>query len=337
MKLNGTQLAAQLARPLLPVYVVCGDAPLLVIEAADAIRAAARARGHDDRERLVALANFDWGQLQQAAASLSLFGGKKLIDLQLPSGKPGRDGGAALAAYAARPAEDTVLLLTLPELQWKDEKAAWLTALTQAGAQVRCDAPPLAQLPQWIGQRLAAQGQRAEAEGLAFIAARVEGNLLAAQQEVRKLGLLHPAGDLSLAMIEAAVLDVARFDLDGLREALLNGDAVRLNRTLEGLRAAGEAPPLVLWAVTEEIRALATCQQMLADGRSPDEALRQAGVWGPRALSVRRALERSPWSRDARLAQAALLQAGQIDRMIKGLASGDVWDSLLRLGLRLQG
>ncbi|HEX5803510.1 MAG TPA: DNA polymerase III subunit delta [Azospira sp.] len=331
MQLKGEQLEAHLAGPLKPVYVVWGDEPLLVIEAADAIRAAARKQGFDEREVLTALAGFDWNLLLQAAGNLSLFGGRKLLDLRIPTGKPGREGGTALQEYCQRCGPDTVLLVTLPAIDWKDEKAAWLTALGNAGVAIKLTAPTLAELPGWIANRLRRQEQTAEREALNFIAERVEGNLLAAQQEIRKLGLLYPKGQLSLAQVSEAVLNVARFDLDGLREALLAGDTARIARTLDGLKQEGEAPPLVLWAITEEVRALAQIRGGLAEGQPLDGLLRDARVWGIRQGLMKKAVARLSLEQ----ARSALAQAGQLDRMIKGLAGGDVWNEFLRLGLRL--
>ena len=332
MQLRGDQLAAHLERELQPIYVVYGDEPLLVIEAADAIRSAARRQGFDEREVLTALPGFNWSDLAHAAGNMSLFGGRTLLDLRIPTGKPGREGSAALQDYCARPSPDALLLVTLPGLDWSEEKAAWLKALTEAGAAVKLVPPGLNDLPAWIGGRLARQQQRAGNEALRFIAERVEGNLLAAHQEILKLGLLHPAGEVSLEQVRDAVLNVARYDLDGLREALLAGDVVRLTRTLDGLRQEGEAPPLVLWALTEEVRALAQIKVALQSGQSVDAAFKEARVWGARQGLLRRALQRV----EVRASLAALRHAAQIDRLIKGLGgASDVWDEFLRLGLRL--
>ena len=331
MQLKGEQLAAHLERDLKPVYVVYGDEPLLVIEAADAIRATARRQGFDEREVLTALSGFNWTQLTQAAGNMSLFGGRKLIDLRIPTGKPGRDGSAAIQDYCAHPSPDALLLVTLPGLDWKEEKAAWLTALADAGAALKLVPPNLAELPAWIAGRLRRQQQSADAEGLRFIAERVEGNLLAAHQEIQKLGLLHPPGALDLQQIRDAVLNVARYDIDGLREALLVGDVARLTRTLDGLRQEGEAAPLVLWAMTEEVRAVAQIKRGQQEGQPLDALLRDARVWGPRLALMKRAVQRVAAGR----ASAALAHAAGIDKMIKGAASGDVWNELLRLGMRL--
>ena len=331
MLLKGEQLAAHLERELRPLYVVYGDEPLLVIEAADAIRARARQQGYSEREVLTVLPHFDWGQLLAAGGNLSLFGDRKLIDLRIPTGKPGKEGGAALQDWCRKLSPDNLLLVTLPELDWREEKAVWFTTLVNAGVAIKLNAPPLAELPGWIAGRLRRQQQSADLESLKFIAERVEGNLLAAHQEIQKLGLLYPAGALSLAQIREAVLNVARYDIDGLREALLAGDIARLSRTLDGLMHEGEAPPLVLWAMSEEIRALAILRSGLDRGRPLEQLLKEAKVWGPRQNPVKKALQRLSTA----TLEAALQHAGKIDRLAKGVGQGNIWEEFLRLGLSL--
>ena len=332
MQLKGEQLAAHLERELKPVYVVYGDDPLLVIEAADAIRAAARRRGFDERKVLTGLAGFNWVELHHAAGNMSLFGGRTLIDLRIPTGKPGREGSAAIQDYCTRQSPDALLLVTLPGLEWTEEKAAWLKALAEAGVAVKLIPPNLAELPAWIAGRLQRQQQSADREGLRFIAERVEGNLLAAHQEILKLGLLFPVGNISLQQIQESVLNVARYDLDGLREALLLGDVARLTRTLDGLQQEGEPSPLILWAMTEEVRALAQVRVGMAGGQPVDLLLKDARVWGPRQSLFKRALQRI----SSKQANLALRHAARIDAMIKGAAgAGDVWDEFLRLGLAI--
>lgn len=331
MQLRGEQLAAHLDRELKPVYVVYGDEPLLVIEAADAIRAAARRQGFDEREVLTALSGFNWNELHQAAGNMSLFGGRKLIDLRIPTGKPGRDGSTAIQDYCARPSPDALLLVTLPGLDWSEEKAVWLKALGDAGVAIKLIPPNLAELPAWLSGRLKRQNQSADSDALRFVAERVEGNLLAAHQEILKLGLLYPAGELPLSQVQDAVLNVARYDLDGLREALLSGDAARLTRTLDGLQQEGEAPPLVLWAMTEEIRALAIVKAGQKENKALDQLLKEARVWGTRQAPFRRALQRL----ETDAVNTALIDAARIDRLIKGIEIGEIWNDFLRLGLRL--
>jgi DNA polymerase-3 subunit delta len=331
MLLKGDQLAGHLERELRPLYVLYGDDPLLVIEAADAIRAKSRQQGYSEREVLTVLPQFDWGQLLAAGGNMSLFGDKKLIDLRIPTGKPGKEGSATLQQWCQNLSMDNLLLITLPELDWREEKAVWFTALVNAGVAIKLVAPPLAELPGWIAGRLRRQQQSADLESLKFIAERVEGNLLAAHQEIQKLGLLYPAGQLNLAQIRDAVLNVARYDIDGLREALLSGDVARLTRTLDGLMQEGEAPPLVLWAMSEEIRALNIIRAGMDAGKPVDMLLKDAKVWGPRANPVKKALQRLTTA----ALEAALQHAGKIDRLAKGIGHGNIWEEFLRLGLRL--
>lgn len=331
MLLKGEQLAAHLERELRPLYVLYGDEPLLVLEAADLLRQKARARGYSERTVLTVLPGFDWDELLAAGGNLSLFGDRKLIDLRIPGGKPGKDGSAALQAWCRQLSADNLLLITLPALDWREEKAAWFTTLVEAGVVVRLNAPPLNELPGWLAARLRRQQQDADFESLQFIAERVEGNLLAAHQEIQKLALLHPPGKLTLAQIREAVLNVARYDIDGLREALLAGDLGRLTRTLHGLQQEGEAPPLVLWACTEEIRSLLAVRQGLDAGQALDMLLKTWKVWGPRQGPFKKALQRLS---TAGLEQA-LREAAQIDKQVKGLVPGNVWESLLRLSLLL--
>jgi DNA polymerase-3 subunit delta len=331
MLLKGDQLTAHLERELRPLYVLYGDEPLLVLEAADQIRAKSRQQGYSEREVLTVLPQFDWGQLLAAGGNMSLFGDKKLIDLRIPTGKPGKDGSAALQQWCQNLSLDNMLLITLPEMNWQDEKAVWFTTLVNAGVAIKLMAPPLAELPGWLAGRLRRQQQSADLDSLKFIAERVEGNLLAAHQEIQKLGLLYPTGQLSAAQIHEAVLNVARYDIDGLREALLVGDLARLKRTLDGLMQEGEAPPLVLWAMSEEIRALATIRMGIDAGKPADLMLKEAKVWGPRQMPVKKALQRL----STVALEAALKHAGQIDRLAKGIGQGNIWEEFLRLGMRL--
>ena len=331
MQLRPEQLAAHLDKPLSPLYVVHGNEPLLVIEAADRIRQAAKKQHFDEREVLVAGNGFRWDELFLSAGNMSLFGSSKLIDLRIPTCKPGRDGGDALHSYCENLAQGTVTLITLPEMDWAARKAAWFIALTEAATTLECNAPPLGQLPAWIAARLQLQRQTAPQDALQFIAGHVEGNLLAANQEIQKLALLYPEGQLTLAQIEASVFDVARFDVDKLREALLVGDLQCCARLLEGLRSEDTAPPLILWALATEARAMAQVRSAMDRGLSADSALKEAKVFGPRQNAVRAAAQRI----SAGTARTGLLHAARIDRMIKGLAQGDIWDEMLQFVLKL--
>ena len=331
MLLKGEQLAAHLERDLRPLYVLYGDEPLLVIEAADTIRVKARQQGYSEREVMTVLPQFDWGQLLAAGGNMSLFGDKKMIDLRIPTGKVGKEGSAALQQWCQNLSMDNLLLITLPELDWREEKAVWFSALVNAGVAIKLMAPALADLPIWIAGRLRRQKQSADQESLKFIAERVEGNLLAAHQEIQKLGLLYPPGELSTTQVREAVLNVARYDIEGLREALLAGDVARLSRTLNGLMHEGEAPPLVLWAMSEEIRALAVIRNGMDSGKPIDALLKDAKVWGPRATPIKKALQRL----STVTLETALQHAGKIDLLAKGIGRGNIWEEFLRLGLHL--
>jgi len=332
VNLRPEQLSAHLDKPLAPLYVLFGNEPLLVLETGDTIRAAARKQGFTEREVLVTGQGFRWDSLQSAAGNLSLFGASKLIDLRIPNGKPGREGGEALQRYAKTLDSSVVTLLTLPELDWAGRKASWFTALSEAGVVVELNAPERDRLPEWIARRLARQQQHASADALAFIADHVEGNLLAAHQEILKLGLLHPPGELSLDAIRDAILNVARYDVDKLRHALLDGDAARCARLLEGLKGEGEAPLLVLWTLANEIRSLANLRQGMDDGQPLPALLKAERVFDDRR---RQAIQRALPRLQAGTLRTAILHAAKIDRMIKGLARGDVWDECLQLCLRL--
>ena len=325
-------LASQLARGLAALYVLHGNQPLLVLEAADMIRAAARAQGFTERETFVVGPGFRWGDLELAAGNLSLFGDRKLIDLRIPTGKPGRDGGDALQRYISTPDPAILTLITLPEIDWATRKTTWFKALIEAGVTLELNAPEREHLPQWIAQRLSHQNQQAPDEALRFIADHVEGNLLAAHQEILKLGLLHPEGELSLADVEQAVLNVARYDIDTLRQALVEGDPARCIRLLEGLEGEGAAPPLVLWALANEIRTLATLRTGLDAGQPLAQLMRAERVFDERR---KQAIQRAVSRLSLAALRAALLHAAKIDRLIKGLGEGQVWDEFQLLALRI--
>ncbi|MCE3264810.1 MAG: polymerase subunit delta [Pseudoduganella sp.] len=335
MQLRADALDAHVSKTLAPLYVITSDEHLLALEAADKIRRAARAQGYSERDVLTVERSFKWGELLAANQAMSLFGDKKLIELRIPTGKPGKDGGAALQAYAKDLSPDNLTLITLPKLDWQTQKAAWVAALQQAAVYIDIPNIERAALPGWIAQRLAAQGQSAERASLDFIAERVEGNLLAAHQEIQKLGLLHEPGKLTPAQVQDAVLNVARYDVFKLSEAMLAGDTARLIRMLEGLKGEGEALPLVLWAVAEEIRTLLKLKAGMAQGRPLPALLKEHRIWGPRERLMEPALRRIPLA----TLEAALQQAAQVDRMVKGLRAkafaGDQWDAMLQLALKV--
>ena len=335
MQLRIDALDAHLAKSLAPLYVVTSDEHLLALEATDKIRKIARAQGFSEREVMTVERGFKWGELLAANQSQSLFGDKKLIELRIPTGKPGKDGGQALQNYAANLSPDNITLITLPKLDWAAQKAAWVSALQQASVFIDIPLVERAQLPGWIGVRLAAQRHSTDKQSIDFIADRVEGNLLAAHQEIQKLALLYPEGKLTFEQIHAAVLNVARYDVFKLNEAMLSGDVERLVRMVDGLKGEGEALPLVLWAVAEEVRTLLKLKAGVAQGKALGMLMKEYRIWGPRERLMEPALRRLSLP----TLERALQEAAQIDKMIKGLRAkafaGDAWDALLELGLKV--
>ncbi len=345
MQLRPDALEPHLAKSLAGLYVVYGDEHLLAQEACDRIRHAARAAGFTDRSVFTVERGFDWSSLLGASQSMSLFGDRQLVELRIPSGKPGKEGADALKTLASAANPDVLMLITLPRLDAATQKAAWFTAISEAGVALKIDPVERAQLPNWIGQRLALQDQRVAPgddgrRSLQFVAERVEGNLLAAHQEIQKLGLLYPAGVLTFEQIHDAVLNVARYDVFKLNEAMLAGDVGRLARMLDGLHGEGEATVLVLWALVEEVRTLLRVKRGLAAGKPLAMLLRENRVWGPRERLVGPALSRLT---EATL-ERALTLAARLDRQVKGLAAQargewrnvlppDAWDGLFELAM----
>ena len=343
MQLAPAQLSQHLQRGLKPLYTLHGDEPLLIQEAADAIRAAARTQGYTERTvHTVAGANFDWSEVLAAGGSLSLFADKQIVEVRIPSGKPGKEGSAALQQLASQSqgAESTLTLVLLPRLDKATRSGAWFAALESFGVTLQVEPVERGALPSWIAQRLQAQGQRVAAgeagqRALQFFADRVEGNLLAAHQEIQKLALLYPQGELDFEQIERAVLNVARYDVFKLSEAVLGGQVARVMRMLDGLQAEGEAEVLVHYTLAEDIRALKRVKDAMQAGRPLPMALREQRIWGLRERLFERALPRLS---DTTLANL-LYAAHQVDGIVKGLKQPDWpldnWQALQRLALAL--
>jgi DNA polymerase-3 subunit delta len=343
MQVAGNRLQEHLSKGLRSLYCLHGDEPLLQQEAADLIRATARAQGYTERHVFtVAGAHFDWGEVQAAGASMSLFADKMLLDLRIPSGKPGKEGSVALQRLAEdAPGNDGVLtLVLLPRLDKASKSSGWFTALDMHGVSVQLDPIERRALPEWIAHRLAQQQQRVREgeEGprsLQFFADRVEGNLLAAHQEIQKLGLLYPEGELSFEDIERAVLNVARFDVFKLTEAVLAGQHLRVQRMLDGLQAEGVAEVLVHFTLAEDIRALKRVKDAVSAGRPLPQVLREQRVWGNKERLFERVLPQLSTATLDRLLQSA----HQVDGIVKGLKQpnwpSDNWQAFLRLALML--
>ena len=343
MQLALPQLQAHLQKGLRSLYTLHGDEALLVQEAADVIRATARAQGYTERSvHVVSGAHFDWSEVLAAGGSLSLFADRQLLEIRIPTGKPGKEGSPMIQqlAQSAEGNDSTLTLFILPKLDNATKKGAWFGALDQFGVTLQVESIERAQLPQWIAQRLKLQNQSVAAgqEGqacLQFFADRVEGNLLAAHQEIQKLGLLYPEGELSLEQVESAVLNVARYDVFKLSEAVLAGQIPRVQRMLDGLQAEGEAAVLVHYTLAEDIRALKRVKDAIAEGRPMPMALREQRIWGAREKLFERVLPKLSASRLAQLLQ----NAHQVDGIVKGLKVADwptdPWQALHRLALRV--
>lgn len=331
--------------PMLPLYIFSGDEPLLMMEAMDQLRAAAKKQNFTEREVLLQERGFDWGALLSAGQTMSLFGDKRWVELRIPTGKPGRDGADALKQFAAQIASqsngsdgpDTVVCIVLPRLDGKTKTSAWFSALDDVGMAIQIDSLDRSYLPHWIAGRLKRQDQEVEAgpEGqraLEFIADQVEGNLIAAHQEILKLGLLYPVGKLSEEQIRSSILKVARYNVFELTEAMLAGDLARLNRMLDGLKGEGEPLVLILWSVTEELRILSKLKAASDAGESVQNLMRANRIWGNKERLYPAALRRV---QPLKLRRAMQVAAG-LDRQVKGLHAADLpadpWD-----GLRLVG
>ena len=342
MQLALPQLGAHLQKGLRSLYILHGDEPLMQQEAADAIRACARAQGYTERSvHTVSGAHFDWSEVLAAGGSLSLFADKQIVELRIPSGKPGKEGSAAIQqlAASAQDNDSTLTLVMLPKLDAATRKGAWFAALENHGVLIATDPVDRNALPTWIAQRLQMQGQSVAAgeEGqrtLQFFADRVEGNLLAAHQEIQKLGLLYPAGELSQAQVESAVVNVARYDVFKLSESVLSGQVARVQLMLDGLQAEGEAAVLVHYTLAEDIRAMKRVKDAMTAGKPLPMALREQRVWGPRERLFERVLPRMSEARLNGLLQAA----HQVDGIVKGLKvpdwPTDPWQALHRLAVR---
>lgn len=332
MKLRAEQLPAWLQKGLAPVYLVSGDEPFQVDQAVNAIRQQAREQGYTDRQVLHADARFDWQNLRAATANLSLFAEKQLIELRLPTGKPGTEGSKALQAYLDNPPADTLLLIISAKLDKTQQNSKWYKAIDRAGVTLAVWPIDAAQLPGWLKQRMALREMQPSEAALQLLVDRIEGNLLAADQELEKLRLLNGPGPIDAEQVAAAVADSARYDLFSLVDVTLSGDRVRAQRMLYGLRGEGVEAILVLWALSREIRSLAGMAAALEDGQPLAGVLQQYRVWDKRKAPVSAALRRHP---QAALWRSLLQRCGQIDRCLKGQAAGEPWEELLQLIMAL--
>jgi len=322
-------LDAQLA----PVYLVSGAEPLLIQEVADAIRAAAAKRGFGERQRLVVETGFDWDELAGAADSLSLFSALRLIELRMESAKPGDKGAKALAAHAAKCPPDAVLLVICGALDASARRSRWVKALDQAGVWIHVWPVDLPQLPNWIRSRMRRAGLEPDSDAVSMVSERVEGNLLAAAQEVEKLALALGPGEIDAEAVLVAVADTARYDPFTLADAALSGHAARVVRIVQGLRDEGTEPVLLAWALAREVRAAAAMAGDLERGQSLSATLARHRVWEKRKALFGAALKRHRRQQWLQL----LAHCARLDQVIKGARSGQLWDELLQLSLLIAG
>jgi DNA polymerase-3 subunit delta len=327
MRLAQTQLASHLQLGLKPLYVLVGDEPLAQRENLDAMRAAARLQGFEERTSLIVERNFNWPQIQTYGQSMSLFASRRLLEINIPSGKPGVEGGKALQALANQALIDTSVIIILPALEREAKNSAWFSALDKHAVSINLDEVHAAHLPKWIASRLALQGQHTAAETLDFLAHQVEGNLLAANQEVQKLGLLYPQGELSDAIVRAAVLNVSRYDAFQLGEAVLAGDSARTVRILQGLQDEGEQALAVMNPLMWVLRPLLRIKQAEMRGENINSAMSNARIYGDKQSMMKRALARL----SLRQLEATLQKLADIDKMAKGVMQGDAWLEISRL------
>ena len=330
MRLKAEQLKSSLQKGLAPVYFLSGDEPLQLGEMADAIRKTARQAGYNSREIFSVETGFSWNQLAVSADSLSIFSDKKIIELRIPSASVGTDGAKALTSYCERLPQDTLLLITIGKLASATLKTRWLESIDKVGVVIQVWALEGQELLNWLQQRLQQRGLQAELDGVKLLAGRVEGNLLAADQEITKLYVLYGAVKLTTAHIADAVADSSRYDVFKLMDSVLSANVNRISKILFGLRAEGIAAPVVLWALTREARTLIKIKLALTTGQNKDTVFRNNQIWDKRKLLVENALNRLNL---ARLNQLLILSA-KADRQIKGQQSGDAWETLLAIALQ---
>ncbi len=327
MQLAQAQLEKHLNQGLQPLYVLVGDEPLAQQENLDAIRLAARTQGFDERNSLTVDRAFNWQHIQAYGQSISLFSSQRLLEINIPNGKPGVEGGKALQALASASLPDTSVVIILPKLEREAKNSAWFSALEKQAIVIAQDTISVAHLPNWIANRLSLQGQHTSQATLAFLAHQVEGNLLAANQEVQKLGLLYPQGELSDAAVREAVLNVSRYDAFQLGEAVLAGDAGRTARILQGLQDEGENAVAVMSPLLWVLRPLLRIKQAELRGENVMNAMSNARIYGDRQSLVKRALARL----SVRQLEAALQKLADIDKTAKGVMLGDAWLEISRL------
>lgn len=327
MQISAHQLTKTLSTIQTSIFVITGDEPLAKAECLDELRRVARQKGAEERTSFIVERNFNWQQITQFNQNFSLFSSQRILEISIPNGKPGIDGGKVLSDLATQPMQDTTTIIILPTLEREAKNSAWFNSLVQNGLVVELKDILIHQLPDWIAQRLALQNQHTDPTSLAFIAHQVEGNMLAAHQEIQKLALLFPEGEISAQDIKDAVLNVARFDAFQLGEAMLLGDSERTVRILQGLQDEGEQPVAVMNPLIWLIRPLLRIKLAQVRGENIQSAMTAARIFGDRQPIMKRALDRF----SLRQIEASLQKLTEIDRIAKGVMQGDAWLEISRL------
>jgi len=321
VKIPANQLIASVQKSLMPSYLVTGDEPLLVQEALDAIRAGARQQGFTSRELHVATSGFDWAELTGASANLSLFAEKRIVELRLPTGKPGRQGGASIIELLGHAGDDLLVLISAPKLDRSAAASKWAKAVESKGALVQVWPIDLRELPAWVSKRMRDAGLSPDRNAVTLIADRVEGNLLAADQEIQKLRMLLGESEVSVDDVNQAVADSSRYDVYKLADSAVGGDAARAVRILDGVRAEGTEAVIVVWALTRELRVLGRLADMVQSGTELGSALQKSGVWRNRQGIVRSCVARHRTNDFYGL----LKIARRADAAAKGQSGEDPW------------
>lgn len=329
MKITADKITSQLSKGLSPVWFITGDQPLLVGEAIDAVRAGAREAGFDERVSHVADGRYNWDKVFDGLDNLSLFASRKIIEIQIATGKPGRDGSDAIVDLVADPPPDTLFIISSPKLDGAGKNSKWAKTLARDAVYVEVRSPGPGQLQGWLRGRLRAEGLECDAEGLELLAQRIEGNLLAAQQEISKLALLADHNQVTAETVQRSVADGSRFDVFQLADAAIGQDLPRAIRILYGLRNEGVAPELTLWALVRETNTLLVLWTRVEQGTPLGRAMQQARVWQKKEPLLSRALD----SHDEGSIRRLVAKASQTDRIIKGASPGLPWNALLELVL----
>lgn len=330
MNVRPDQLKSMINKTIYPVYMVSGDEPLQQMESLDLIRAFLRDKEFDEREVLDVDAQFDWQRLSDEAANMSLFASRRIVELRLPSAKPGRQGSQALKDYLSRPPEDTVLIINAGKIDGNSKKSAWFKSVDQNGLVVQCWPVPIDRLSPWLKQRFALRDMDADSEVLSYISQHVEGNLLAADQEIEKLFMLLGPGKISYADVAEAVTSQSRYSVFELVDMLLEGNVPRVIRIIAGLKAEGTVPVVINWALAKDIRLLAQVSQDMA---SAGFQLKRSGVWDSRVVLFKSCMSRH----NPRLFRLMLKRCSYIDAVSKGMIDANVWDEIETLCVRVAG